>query len=598
MNRATERQSAHARRPQFQPAASGAPPRVRSASPVGVAERQARAFRAAPTRESLHRERTSTAARPEVQSGGRIGSVESVTLSALTRSSTPPRLASIPSFRPQETMQRPERLPDSQPQARDQKAIKAQASTAPRLEPDRKIAQERRALLDPPKKRSLRERSEVSMDPALARSRDSYRSLDAVKVKPSPDGQPGSVALPSVPLKPLAKRIVRPEPAAPELVPWLSARVGASKLKALRKFGGSEKTEHAVRMGLAYIASKQQPNGGWGSLRHRDRKYGETSIGKSGLALLAFLGAGHYPGSGSRYEERVRRAIAFLLAVQEEKTGHFGRSTSSYSHGIATYALGEAYLLTQDPIIEEAVRRGVDQILSNQVLDPDLPAAFGGWPYYYPDGRRYFDGQRYDTYPRVSISAWQLMALKTAHLGGIEFPEKHLEYGKRFLLSSWSHQLSKFLYNRDLKRLRSMYPTLPGSTPAATFVLLILGHDRDSIEIQGGVEMVSGRPPHSWARADTPGFIQRGWGNPYFWYYGTLTMFMYGGDRWQAWNDALQKVLLPAQEHDGSWEPISVYAEYAGDDPGDRTYTTTLNVLMLEVYYRYLTPFLKESKNR
>ena len=54
--------------------------------------------------------------------------------------------------------------------------------------------------------------------------------------------------------------------------------------------------------------------------------------------------------------------------------------------------------------------------------------------------------------------------------------------------------------------------------------------------------------------------------------------------------------MLPSQAEDGSWDPISVYANYAQDTDDDRSYTTALNVLMLEVYYRYLTPFLEASE--
>ena len=57
-------------------------------------------------------------------------------------------------------------------------------------------------------------------------------------------------------------------------------------------------------------------------------------------------------------------------------------------------------------------------------------------------------------------------------------------------------------------------------------------------------------------------------------------------------------MLLPSQEEDGSWQPISVYARYAGDGNDDRTYTTAINVLTLEVYYRYLTPFQESVKNK
>ena len=46
-----------------------------------------------------------------------------------------------------------------------------------------------------------------------------------------------------------------------------------------------------------------------------------------------------------------------------------------------------------------------------------------------------------------------------------------------------------------------------------------------------------------------------------------------------------------------SWRPISIYArQYAGDDGSDASYATAMNVLSLEVYYRYFTPLLDVSK--
>ena len=49
---------------------------------------------------------------------------------------------------------------------------------------------------------------------------------------------------------------------------------------------------------------------------------------------------------------------------------------------------------------------------AHQSRDPD-PRLFGGWSYYYPDGRTY------DRWPRASITAWQVMALESARLGGL-----------------------------------------------------------------------------------------------------------------------------------------------------------------------------------
>ena len=93
--------------------------------------------------------------------------------------------------------------------------------------------------------------------------------------------------------------------------------------------------------------------------------------------------------------------------------------------------------------------------------------------------------------------------------------------------------------------------------------------------------------------------MKRGEGNLYFWCYGTLAAFLYGGaadgngEVWQRWNTALKETLVPAQQRDGSFEPIGAYVDYAGDDERDRSFSTAMAVLSLEVYYRYFTPLLK-----
>ena len=369
-------------------------------------------------------------------------------------------------------------------------------------------------------------------------------------------------------------------------VPWVSARRGPRKEEALRRGGGTEETEAAVRAGLAYLAAKQRDHGGWGDARSRHQKYGETSVGRTALSLLAFLGAGHAPTTETEYSDVTAQAIDFLIGSQRERTGHFGSHTSSYSHAISTYALGEAVLMgVTDARIRRALERGVEQILRNQELDEDRPAHYGGWSYFYPDGHRF------DDYPRVSITVWQLMALETALLAGVDLPKARVALGKAWILAQWSGELGRYYYTRNPEWTRRRTPTLPGSTPAAAFILEVLGHDEEDERLADAIDMVSERPPRGWSQASTERFLSRGEGNTYFWYYGTLALFLHGGSDWDRWNGALQRTLLPSQEDDGSWEPIDPYSDYAGDTNGERIYTTAINVLTLEVYYRYLTPF-------
>jgi hypothetical protein len=150
-----------------------------------------------------------------------------------------------------------------------------------------------------------------------------------------------------------------------------------------------------------------------------------------------------------------------------------------------------------------------------------------------------------------------------------------------------------YWYNQDPARMRSGYPTLPASTPAALFALSILGRDITGHEFDVPRAFVVERSPRGFRYTGEDDFVARGQGNPYFWYYGTLAMFRAGGGAWSTWNEAMKKTLLPAQAGDGSWNPIDAYAKYARDDANDKSYTTALSVLSLEVYYRYYLPLLK-----
>ena len=101
------------------------------------------------------------------------------------------------------------------------------------------------------------------------------------------------------------------------------------------------------------------------------------------------------------------------------------------------------------------------------------------------------------------------------------------------------------------------------------------------------------RAPSRYRYTSDDAFVYRAQGNLYFWYYATLAMFRCGGSTWARWNEQMKDTLVDGQEANGSWEPISIYAEYAGDDDRDRSYSTAMCVLTLEVYYRYFTPLLE-----
>jgi hypothetical protein len=426
--------------------------------------------------------------------------------------------------------------------------------------------------------RQPRERR-TSETPAGPRRLAALERAEPPETRAEPEFRPLAARADERPPAPLADA-----PSRLQDTPYRS-RFGPEKEVALESHGGSQETERAVALGLAYLASIQTSKGNWGSPADFDKKYHHVLVGKTGLALLAFLGAGHTPQSRSLYSDNTRRAIDFLLGIQDRRTAHFGDS-SSYSHGIATYALAECFAITGEERLRPAIERAVGRILGEQIRSGD-ERKIGGWSYYF------LDGHDYDAWPRVSITSWQVMALESARLGGIAVPEEAVDAARDFLLGSWDRRLGAFRYSHDPRRLRSGYPTLPGSTPAALFALSLLGEDVGDSRYDAARRFVVERAPDGYRFTSSDAFVLNARGNLYFWYYGSLALLRSGGNQWNRWNTAMQDALLPAQQEDGSWVPIDVYSQYAGDDESDRSYTTSLCVLTLEVYYRYFTPLLQ-----
>ncbi|HZN38828.1 MAG TPA: hypothetical protein VFD82_08485 [Planctomycetota bacterium] len=387
----------------------------------------------------------------------------------------------------------------------------------------------------------------------------------------------------------LLERAVQTAPRGPQEIAAApssaySNRFGPAKAKAIEQFGGSVETERAVANGLRYLAKIQKPDGIWGEREVFDDKYGQLYVGKTALCVLAFLGAGHTPTSNSEHSKVVAKALERLLEVQDEDTGAFGMS-SSYGHGIATYAIAECYGLTRDQRLRRSLESALTWILQNQGPRRDKRNR-GGWGYFSPGLRPE------DDYARVSVTAWMVMALESARLSGIDLPPEVLPRAREYLEQSFDQPNGWFRYNHKPSRLQSAWPTLPASTPAGGFALMLLGAPAGDRMVQAALAFTVERRPEAYRRYDDDDFVLRGQGNVYFWYYGTLCTFLAGGEAWASWNERLRTLLPAAQAADGSFPPIDVYAREAGDTKADRSYSTSMCVLSLEIYYRYFTPLL------
>ena len=94
-------------------------------------------------------------------------------------------------------------------------------------------------------------------------------------------------------------------------------------------------------------------------------------------------------------------------------------------------------------------------------------------------------------------------------------------------------------------------------------------------------------------KAHPPGSMN----NIYYYYYATQVMHHFRGQDWKDWNEKMREKLISTQvksgDQKGSWDSTSD----AGGRSGGRLMQTSLSLLTLEVYYRYLPLFQQQSVN-
>lgn len=338
--------------------------------------------------------------------------------------------------------------------------------------------------------------------------------------------------------------------------------------RAVREFGGTEQSEEAVDLALKWLASVQTSAGNWDGESHGAGQIDEDEVGRenagrqadaglTGLAILAFLAKQHTYEQGE-YSENVERGLRWLVS-QQRSDGFLGGEASKvsamYCHAMATFALAEAFAMRTDPTSGDWIRgplqSAVEYILYCQLAD-------GGWRYErgQPDGD-------------MSMFGWQLMALKSAEQAGIAIPD---DVRSRMVGFLRDRSLGE---NGGLASYRANEAVSPSMTAEALFCKQMLGMTRDN---PASTEAILYLQSHAPRRTEL---------NLYYWYYGTLAMFQYGGEPWETWNETVRDILVLEQRTSGplagSWDPRDPWGPYGG-----RIYSTALSALCLEVYYRYL----------
>ncbi|HUY34354.1 MAG TPA: hypothetical protein VMV69_16530 [Pirellulales bacterium] len=364
-------------------------------------------------------------------------------------------------------------------------------------------------------------------------------------------------------------------------VPGFRQRDREMRRELANQRGGSEASERAVEAGLDFLARHQNPDGSWslhefwqGRPGYENAGAGEmhSDTAATGLSLLAFLGAG-YTHTDGKYRPVVARGLAYLVGNQGNNGDLFVPQDAKsninvwlYSHGIASIALGEAYGMTRDATLRDPAQRALSFIAAAQ------SPTEGGW--------RYAPRQGSDT----SVSGWQLMALKSGELAGLQVSPECYQRVTAWLDGAQAQaNPAVYVYRPKAKQPHQRAPSRV-MTAEALLMRQYLGWRRDNPSMQAGADYLRANLPQ-WGTANDR---RR---DAYYWYYATQVMFQVGGPHWEEWNGRLRALLIESQAPEGplggSWQPRGATPDRWGRE-GGRIYVTAMHLLMLEVYYRHL----------
>ncbi|MBI4712946.1 MAG: hypothetical protein HY762_06580 [Planctomycetes bacterium] len=374
---------------------------------------------------------------------------------------------------------------------------------------------------------------------------------------------------------------------------------GGRGRKGGRKKKAPVATENAVLAGLIWLAKHQNSDGSWGAKAFLTQCKGSScggpgdtdyDIGITATSLLAFLGAGYTPSSRDTYDgynfgNVVKNAATYLIGIQNNE-GVFGGVKPGkfmYNQSIAAYAISDLYGLTKDMptgvIFKEPAQKAVDYIVS--VQNPGK-----AWRYQPKDGQN-----------DSSVSGWVAMALKAAEGAELNVPSSAFANIKAFYDEVTDPSYGRVGYTElgsvalRANEEKSSPVIQPSLTAIGIMVRIFIDKKTSDPVIKNGVQLILGSLP-TWDTGKL-GVIDY-----YYWFYASYCLNQYDGPdgpSWKMWNEKMKEVLLKSQKTKndgcayGSWDPIDRWG-----DEGSRVYSTAINVLTLEVYYR-LRIMIKEG---
>ena len=321
-------------------------------------------------------------------------------------------------------------------------------------------------------------------------------------------------------------------------------------------------TDRAVGGAVDFLVRFQRDDG---SIHDRGHPIAMTS-----LAIMAMASIGVTPDAASARGRAFSKALDFVVDDRnQDPQGYFGNRDGSrmYGHGITTLMLtemlGMGVSIEQNVRIHAALEKAIRLILASQAVSK-LPQYAGGWRYT-PTSK---DSD-------LSVSVWQLMALRSAKNDGLDIPGEAIDEAIEYLKNSYTSPLDPSGVPREKIGGFSYTPGTrsPSFTMTAAGLLALQVCGRyESPLVSGAADWLLQYPPRRHERFFFYGL-----------YYYAQGMHQAGGRYASVAARLVPALLLDEQKSDGSWIGRSSDEQRYGN-----VYATALAVLSLSVRYHYL----------
>ncbi len=314
----------------------------------------------------------------------------------------------------------------------------------------------------------------------------------------------------------------------------------------------AEQVDRAIDRGLAFLASKQRPNGSF------DQGNGDTAAIPS-LVAMAFLAKGYLPGEGA-YGETINRAFDYVVSCANA-SGYFGDKAGGrmYAHSIATLFISEVSGMVdreRQAQIDGVLPKAIKIILDAQAVKKSERDQ-GGWRYT-PSA----------TDSDMSCSGWTLMALRSCRLNGAPIPPQVIEDAVNYVRRHSHREKGCFGYQGPDGHAVTL-------TGAGILCLELCGKHNDTATLKASKYLMANYA--ELIKQDRPFYGV---------YYAAQGLFQIGGDEWKTFSTWMHATFLPMQRQDGGWER---------SEDGSAIYSTSLCLLALTVPYRQLPIYQRDE---